>query len=307
MTISRTDSAAHATHDLTVGVPMLQREGKLARLLDSAGANPHVHRVVVADNGADSDRDLYDRDFGVDVDVLDLPYDVGLGACRNALVDRTDSETLVMVDNDMLIPQNIGVLAEILARDPDLGAVAGILDEHGHLRGGVADFAEATLLSGKDVLVQTQRGDRRTDWETGYPVARADKITNAMLIRRECATDYCWDSGLKNGTHEDFALGHWHQTDWEFGVTPAVIFRHFTERDGDSEYYRRFRYGNQERMDHWNEVVREKWGYDAILWGDNHWFNSAPQPFSERVWKAVAGNAPIQYTAPVRAAVGRVL
>lgn len=304
---SRLDSSTDVTYDLTIGVPMLHREEMLEQLLESASMNAHIDRVVVADNGEDSDRRLYYRDFGVELDVIDLPYDAGLGACRNALVDQTDSEYLVMVDNDMTIPRNIDVLARILERDPDLGAVAGILDEHGHLRAGVTDLSETTLVSGKSAIVQEQCGDRRTSWETGYPVARADKISNAMIIRRECVEDYCWDSNLKNGTHEDFALGHWHLTDWEFGVTPAVIFRHFTERDGDSEYYNRFRYGNQERITHWNEVVLEKWGYDTMIWGDNYWFNTARQSFSERVWKATAGAAPIRYSAPIKSLAERVM
>lgn len=311
MTLSRSAAATDPASDyqLTVGVPMLTREEKLAQLLRSANANPHVEHVVVADNGRDADRDLYDRDDDdLALDVLDLPYDAGLGACRHALVEETDADRLLMVDNDMTIPEDVHVLAEILDRAPWLGAVSGILEEHGHLRAGCTDLSETQTLSGQRALVQEIRDDKLLDWSTGYPLTTADKITNAMLIRRECATDYCWDPELKNGTHEDFALGHYHTTAWEFAVTPTVIFRHFTERDdAESDYYQQFRYGNAERMDRYERLALDKWGYDTMLWGDNYWLHTAPQSLPERVWKALAGAASMRYLQPVRAAAGRIL
>jgi hypothetical protein len=286
---------------------MLEREEKLRRLLGTATSNAHVDRVVVADNGEASDRDLYHGDWGVDVDVLDLPFDAGIGACRAAVADELETEFLAVVDSDMEIPSNIETLVEILRRDPNLGAVSGILEENGRIRAGVTDFHEETLLDGREALVQGIREEKTVEWSHGYPVARFDKIPNALVARRACVEDYCWDRSIKDKDHLDWFLGHWQETDWEFAVTPSVIFRHHTNRSGDTEYHRKWRYGNEQRQNRWTEAVLDKHGYDTMIWGDSRWFASGRRPVSERVWKALAGEVPTKYSYPVKRAVERVI
>jgi len=285
---------------------MLERERALRRLLGTATSNPHIGRVIIADNGEGSRREVYQEDWDCEVDVLDLPFDAGIGACRSAVAEELDSEFLCVVDSDMEIPANIETLVEILHRDPDLGAVSGILEEHGRIRAGVTDFREETLFRGRTALVQGIADEKTVDWDCGYPVARADKLPNAMVVRRACVEDYSWDRRLKDKEHLDWFLGHWQETDWEFGVTPSVIFRHHTST-GNSMYDHRWRHENKERQERWREELLEKWDYDALVHGDSRWFDSGRRPVSERVWKALAGELPTKVSKPVKSAVERVI
>ncbi len=308
MTIAQSTpaTAEPVEQEVVVGVPFLQREAKLQQLLESAVTNPAIDSVVVADNGDESERDVY-GDYGDAVDVLDLPFDAGIGACRAAVAKQTDAEYLVVVDSDMEIPRNIDTLVQILERDPGLGAVAGILEENGQVRAGVCDFHEDEHFRGRTALVQSIREDKSVEWSTGYPVARFDKLPNAMVVRRACVDDYGWDSDLKDKEHLDWFLGHYHETDWEFGVTPAVLFRHHTSRDNDSEYQQQFRFGNDERQQRYRERLLEKWDYDRVVYGSNRWFGTQRRPLADRLYKAVAADVPTRYSYPIKTAVEGVL
>lgn len=291
---------------VSLGVPFLMRSKKLHRLLLTVP--DAVDRVVVADNGPeDVDRTRWlDGDYPFDLEVLDLGVDVGIGACRNAIVEATTSDYLVVADSDMALPSNLGALMTVLDHHPELGAVSGVLSEQGQLRAGVTDFHEDDLLRGKTALVQSIDEEKDVTWESGHPVAKFDKLPNAMLVRRECISDYGWDETLKDKEHLDFFVGHWQESNWEFGVCPDVIFRHYTDEE-DSEYYQEYRHGNDERQSTWSDTFRQKWDYDRVLWGDNRWFATGSRPTAERLWKALAPALPMRYSHPIKRVVERVI
>lgn len=79
---------------ITFGITAFDRPEHLQRLVVSIG---HFHpgaRVVVADNGRQR------PELPEWVELIALPYDVGLSAARNALIDRLDREFLVLLEDD---------------------------------------------------------------------------------------------------------------------------------------------------------------------------------------------------------------
>lgn len=293
--------------DVAVGVPVIERWQKLATFLESVPE--WVDSVVVADNGdpnADR-RGIYDGSYPFEVDVLDLGYDVGIGRCRSAIADASDSAYLLVADNDMELPANVGVLVDVLDRDPDLGGVGGILDEHGSLRSGCCDFEEADWWRDGRALVQSVAPGKigAVTWSTGHPVARFDKLANAMVVRRAALDDYAWDADLGCKEHLDFFVGHWHETDWEFGVCPEVVFRHHT--GGSDRYWQQYRAKTADRQQRALDAFREKWGYDRIVLGDTRWFGTAHRPFGERLMNAFVRAAGPKYSVPAKDAAKRVL
>jgi len=256
---------------LALGVVVLNRVDKLANLLQSARSTP-IDKVYVADNGRDSaEKDnLYATEFPFELEVLDLEYDVGLGYCRNEIVDRLDEELLMVADSDHAIIGDIDALVSVLEERPGLGGVAGSLvePERGRIWQSAKDFREA---DGK-LYRAPHFEDKEIETVAGTHFVAFDFVPYPTLYRRECVTDYTWDPEYPLGrAHVDFYVGHWKQTDWEFGICPSVHFEHYPGGDvnysshrQDSDKYRRAK-----------EHFRQKWGYDAVEMERTHWFDSA--------------------------------
>lgn len=302
VTTTREDACEQS---LAVCVPVIERTDDLERLL--ASVPRYVDEVVIADNGhTDERKHVYDRDYAFDVELVDLAYDAGIGACRTAAAASASTEYVLVCDNDMEIPDSVWRLVAALEAEDSLGGVSGILDEHGSLRSGCCNFEGESLYSGDRALVQQIGSDPPLEWIGGHPIARFDKLTNAAVLRRECVADYSWDTGLKDREHLDFYVGHWRRTEWEFAVCPSVVFRHHT--GGSNEYETQWRHGNDDRQQRYREAFLSKWGYDRLVCGDTQWFGtdadgrSPLEPLARTVERAL----PPRYYVPIKDAVKRL-
>ncbi|NLV14366.1 glycosyltransferase [Haloarcula argentinensis] len=309
MATSPKQTAATLSHDtrsesVTLCVPVLMRVQKLRRLLESLP--PAVDEVIVADNGHTNQRQSVTNpeQYDADITVRALPHDCGIGRCRQQAAAAASNDYLLVADNDMILPDSIQPLLDILRADPDLGAVSGTLHEDGHLRAGVCNFREESIW-GRDLLVQTHDEDTTVETVGGHPLARHDKLPNAMVVRRACVEDYSWDGQLKDKEHLDWFLGHYHETDWEMGVCPSVVFRH--EHGENEQYQQQYRHGNTERQQQYHDMVCEKYGYDDIVWGDTRWFGTERRPLVERLYNAVEGELPTSLSYPAKQAAKAVI
>lgn len=292
------DSDTARSRSLGLCVPILKRTEKLRRLLESISGS-YVDSVYIADNGDTESRDdLYAASYPFDLEVLDLPYDCGIGEARAEAAAVSTEEYLMVVDNDMIVPDSVWKLVALLEADDLLGGVSGILSEYGDLRSGCCNLHEETLLGGQTALIQEIRDDPSVEWYNEIPLARFDKLTNATVFRRECIESYGWDPDLKDIEHLDFYLGHKHRTDWEFGVCPEVVFRHFS--GGDQDYEETFRHGNDERQRRYRERVKQKWGYDRLIWGDSQWFGTGERSTIEDIATLVERALPARFYVPVK-------
>lgn len=290
---------------LDLCVPVLQRTEDLHRLFLSVPE--WVDTVHVADNGpAEADRThVYGGEYPFELDVIDLPFDVGIGRSRRAAAAASDAEYVVVCDNDMELPGNLETLVEILEADPSLGGVGGILDEHGSLRSGCCNLHDTTWWRGGTALVQTINDPPTTEWVAGHPIARFDKLANAMVVRQRCIADYSWDDSMVDREHLDWFVAHWQETDWEFAVCPEVVFRHHT--GGPETYEQQYRHGNTERQERTLVEFCEKWGYDRVVTGDTRWFGTARRPIAERVANEALRHAPPRVVLPLKDAAKMVL
>lgn len=244
------------------GVTVFKRTEKLRNLLGSIPSE-HIETVYVADNGEidESRQAVYDEAYPFELTVLDLEYDSGLGYGRKKIVEAVDEEYLLIVDNDMIVPENVDLLRDQLAAKPTYGGISGVLLEHGEYRSGCWDIFEGGLFK-DDVVILDIRERKQIERVAGAPLTTFEFITNAAVFRTPCLRDYCWDPGLVVEEHLDFYLGHLNQTDWTFGVCPAVVFEH--DHGGDSEY---LSIRNQdERVLKYRRKSLEKWGYRKRLY-----------------------------------------
>lgn len=175
----------------------------LAKLLTSLrSVYPRVP-VLVADDGRLSLQARADAHRHI----LTLPYDVGLSAARNALLERVATPLFVTLDDDFVFSERTTIerLVAVLDARPELDIVAGSL----YLPGREAEpYAYAELLDvvdeGRELRMRKGShgpvpgfdGCHRYDIALNFFVARADRV-RAMGG---------WDARLKLGEHQDFFL-----------------------------------------------------------------------------------------------------
>lgn len=243
--------------EIALGTKVFLRDNKLRDLLNSIP--DIVDQVYIADDGRPSElkNELYKRNYEFNLEVIDLEYDKGVGAGRKAIVDSLTEDYLIICDTDHRIPDNIHWIMEQLAVDSSLGGIAGALvePEQDHFYIGAQDFEEKNSALVRSSLLNK----KKIELIAGYPLIRFDFIPNAAVFRKECLEDYCWDEKyVIEQEHADFYVGHWKQTNWEFGVCPTVVFEHYPG-------------GNTAYMDNRYDKVKEKksmqyfldkWGYD---------------------------------------------
>jgi hypothetical protein len=256
---------------VALGTVVFERSAKLKTLLKSVDSDI-IDKVYVGDNGDVGDRtSIYSNEYPFELEVLDLEYDCGLGKSRAKIVDSLSEDHLLIVDNDMTFPPNVDILSEQLHADEDLGGVSGVLWEDNSVRSGCWDIFEEGIFGNESVVYLDIREQKNIQSVAGHPVINFDFITNAAMFRAEALDDYSWDPALPLQEHLDFYVGHYKQTEWEFGVCPRVIFRHSPGGDRSYTNHRE----NQKRIDACNRYFLNKWGYRKKLRGRHHgWLDS---------------------------------
>lgn len=250
--------------EIAMGTKVFSRADRLGNLLGSVSGTP-VDRVYIADDGEPSAEKtaLYEASYEFDLEVLNLEYDAGLGYGRNQIVEASDEPYLLIVDSDHEVPSDVGRLRDQLVDRPDLGGVAGLLFERGKIRGTCHD-----LHRRDGVLVRDVHADKTVQRVVGDPLVEYDFVPNVCLFRRECLEENMWDPEYVIGKeHVDFYWSHEQQTDWSFGLNPAVLFDHYP--GGDTAYVT-----NREsaaKLDHSKQYFLDKWGLDAIVLGHTDW------------------------------------
>jgi glycosyltransferase involved in cell wall biosynthesis len=250
------------TRGITVGVKTFLRTPKLRMCLESLAAHPW-HEVIVADDGpVDAEREQLYAEFSrrLPLRLLRLPFDTGLAAGRNEIVRQCGTEYLLVLDDDQTVPDNIGVLAEVLDDRPELGGVSCVWLERSGRKCTACDIRVEGRKVIKEVAgekpVLTTAGGRR------YVVF--DFIPNSTLFRLACLRDQSWDPYYKIGKeHLDFYLAHRRLGRWKFAVSLDVVIGHHPE--GQSADYGQFRHGERVRAS--EKYFLEKFAVTEVVEG----------------------------------------
>lgn len=247
-------------HQIALGTKLFSRETKLYQLLRSVPEDV-ISTVYIADDGEKDHRDIYDLEYPFTLQVINMEYDAGLGAGRKAIVDACDEDYLLIVDTDHEVPDNVGLLADILEEHPEYGGVSGIVTENGETNTLLHDLYEED-----DVLIRDIRDQKNEQTIAGASVVEFDFLPNAALFRMECLNDYSWDPFyVIEREHIDFYIGHWRETDWKFACCFDVEFLH---HPGGSSSYLQNRESRQKHLRS-TDYFLEKWGYSTIIGVDD--------------------------------------
>jgi hypothetical protein len=188
---SRNRVSAVDPGNTTLVIKTFERPQALRRMLASV-RRVFAGPIIIADDS----QTPYSSDDPL-VTVLRLPFDSGVGAGRNALIDAVDTEYLWMADDDM-----------ILLPDFDLQRVIDYLDRNQQVDlcgGRVVNLPQARAISYLNSDLFAYQGQPVALLGTlvdGLPVAY--KVPNWYVARTEQLRQVRYDDRLKRVDHTDF-------------------------------------------------------------------------------------------------------
>jgi len=234
-------------------IKTLERPDELARLLGGLRTQHPDERVLVADDSRDH-TPAWETCRLFDAELLELEHDVGLSAGRNALVEKVDTETFVLLDDDFL-----------MERESHLERLVGLVEA------GLFDIAGGALLhNGSPTHFQGMMRieDRymvleRRICKDGSPID-VDITWNFWAGRTAKVLEVLWDERLKVAEHHDFFLrckangcaihtGRRTRADLHVGFFPGSVINHIP---GTNPAYAPYRHTRSQQF--W-QLVLEKY------------------------------------------------
>lgn len=255
--------------DVTIGTKSFYRPERIKWCLESIyQTDLGFNEVIVADDGeiTEEKKEIFQEyKEKLDLKVLDLKYDYGLGGSRNRVFQEMNGEYLLWVDDDMSVPANVTEMKRVLEKKDDLGGVSGAMFQEGDYRIEAHDFKFSKGIFGKTLIKDVEEGNvskEKVETLVGEKTLyKFDLVLNCLLLKKSCLKDGKWDDRfIISGEHTDFFLNHYMNTEWEFGVMPDVVFNHYP--GGSIEF-------NDERNDENKkqnsiEILKDKWNIDNI-------------------------------------------
>ena len=190
---------------------------------------------------------------------MELTHDVGLAAGRNILVDRVDTETFVLFDDDFIVQ-----------RDSKLDVMVGLVES------GLFDIAGGMVLhNGSPTAFQGRmriEGDAmvlaRKDSPDGCPI-HVDITWNFFAARTAAVLEVLWDERLNVAEHHDFFLrckangcaiytGRDTRAELRVGYFPGS---HINHKPGSNPAYAPYRH---HRTGEYWALVKEKYGITSV-------------------------------------------
>lgn len=176
---------------VTVVVKTFERPAVLMRLIRSI-RTVFAGRIIVADDS----REPLTR-LGPGVDVLALPFNVGLSAGRNAAVDQVETEFMFLTDDDIVFTLATDLVAMLQYLD-EFDEVDVVAPELIYLPWWYAvDTTSHELFPGAPPPLRS-RGEKIGGATVVY------KVQNVFLARTEAIRSIRWDDRLRLVEHRDF-------------------------------------------------------------------------------------------------------
>jgi glycosyltransferase involved in cell wall biosynthesis len=258
---SRPNDAA----DPTIIVTTIDRPGAVQRFVRSVRRRFPSTRILVGDQSKPNDlMDAFYSQYGAEV--IHLPYDAGLSATRNRLVERVDTDYFVLCDDDFIFEEETDFAAAlaILQARREIGIVGGQVENIGEKSEplGVVDWAMTIAIeprSGLLAFVPLHFLAPLVDSVSGIQFYRCDAVANFAVFRRRIFDEgIMWDPRFRSdGEHEDFYLNLKMNADVEVAYLPSLVVKH--QRPSTSAYERK-----RLRSDGWLKLM-EKWGFKQYL------------------------------------------
>jgi len=167
------------------------------------------------------------------VTVLPMPFDAGLSASRNALVDAMDVDYFALCDDDFVLgpATSFASAAEVLEEDRGLGVVGGMLhelDRSGERIRNWEMFFDHDDHHGRFTATPIYNYPALARRVAGRTIYACDAVLNFAMFRMAMFADGLrWDARIKiNGEHEDFYLALKKRSHYGVAYFPGMAALH---------------------------------------------------------------------------------
>jgi hypothetical protein len=211
------------------------------RLVESIRRFYPTTRIIIGDNG--------DRPANVSDDhltYLRLPFNIGLSATRNRIVEHVQTPYFWLLDDDFeFTPEtDCGRFLDVLDAEERVGVVGGVVIENTKHGPQVSTWAQRLVLKNGVLNGKPVRRNVQFAGQTQYYIS--DTANNFALFRREMLADHRWTEPLKLREHADFYWRVKQEGGWKVAVCEQVRCNHLRIQ---SPEYQEHRHRNREFLE----------------------------------------------------------
>ena len=206
---------------------------------------------------------VYEANQRIDAEIFRFPYDYGLSACRNRLIELISEPYFLMIDDDIMVTANIWDALPIMQINKNLAAATfGWLETNMFYS---IDAWDVNIKNG-NILSKTIRWPKQIININGFVFCFPfDFVPNQGFWSRKFFDDFRWDEHyIIEAEHEDIALHAW-PSKWQFAVCLNVFLYHMHDRE-DSEYENQ-RFSQKKMAGSWTYFFK-KWNLKEYRDGD---------------------------------------
>lgn len=215
---------------VTIAVTTFDRPAALRRLVASIRVYYPDVTIIIGSNGREHPEPMPGVEF------MQLHFDIGVSATRNALMRRVGTPFVYLTEDDCVFIKEtrLEVLAEVLDRVPEIGLVGHSLI----YKNRPIDYATDLSIRGNTLYITKAKGPELIVRD-GVTVQIVDQTFNTFLARTPLCRQLHWDEDLKLGEHY-----HWFWTikkscQWKVACCPVVCSLHDHVSSDHYEKYRR--------------------------------------------------------------------
>ena len=200
---------------------------------------------------------VFDANQIINAEIYRFPYDYGLSACRNRLIELISETFFLMIDDDIVVPSNIWSASPIFYVDNHIAAAT-----FGWLENSLIYQIDAwdIVIRDNKILTKTIRWSKQKQVINGFVfILPFDFVPNQGFWRRKFFDDFKWDEHyIIEAEHEDLALQAW-PSEWKFAVCTNMFLVHLHDRTDDK--YRSQRFSKQKMKNSWSYFFH-KWNLE---------------------------------------------
>jgi hypothetical protein len=227
--------------DVTIGISAFRRPGCVERLVESIRRFYPSTQIIIGDNG-DQPANVSDSRLTY----LRLPFNIGLSATRNRIVDQVQTPYFWLLDDDyeFTADTDCGRFLDVLDANLKIGVVGGAVVENTKRGVEIGTWAQQLVLERGVLNGKPVRRDIQFAGQTQFYLA--DTANNFALFRREMLADHRWTEPLKLREHADYYWRVKQAGQWQVAVCEQVRCKHLRIQ---SPEYKEHRHRNREFLE----------------------------------------------------------
>ena len=198
---------------------------------------------------------VFEANQYIDAEIFRFPYDCGLSACRNRLIEMISEPYFLMIDDDVGVVSNIWDALSVMQINKNLAAATfGWLESNMFYNIDAWDIN----IKSEGVLSKKINWPKQIINVNGFVFSFPfDFVPNQGFWSRRFFDEFHWDEHyIIEAEHEDLALQA-KPSKWGFAVCLNVFLCHMHDRD-DNVYNRNHRFSEEKMAKSWCYFFR-KW------------------------------------------------